>query len=164
MARTKQASAKGSRLAQTIAGYKGYSSSKAARTTDQVFSEEVLTGLSDTAATVSRMKRTASGNLPPDVMPCLDRVKDAVDMLATLVADIAPREEIVLDSVKNGQVGEIVDLDAQILEKVGSVNQALSMMDLEAGAGVTPDDLESVCELLDDLGNSLKRRAMLLAG
>jgi hypothetical protein len=38
------------------------------------------------------------------------------------------------------------------------------MMDLEGGVGISPEELESVCELLDDLGDSLRQRAMLFAG
>jgi hypothetical protein len=66
--------------------------------------------------------------------------------------------------IDNGKSQVIIDLDSSILEKVGSINQALSMMDLEGGVGVQQEDLDSICELLDGLGNQLRERAILIAG
>lgn len=150
-------------LSQTISGYKGYSSIKVARRTDQVFSEEVLEKLSETVSMVGRMKRL-SGSLNPDLLPSLDTITDDAGMLAKCIADTVPTEDSLLDVLENGKAAELVSLDSVILERVGSINQALSMMDLEGGAGITSEDLDSVCELLDDMGNYLRRRAILLTG
>ena len=164
MARTRQVPQKRVRLSQTISGYKGYSSTSAARRTDQAFSEEVLERLSETVATVSRVKRSGAGNVSPDVLPNLDVVTDSADRLAKYIADTIPTDEAVLDTLENGRVEELIGLDAVILEKIGNINQALSMMDLEGGVGITPDDLDSICELLDDVGNYLRERSILISG
>jgi hypothetical protein len=164
MARMRQMSSKESYLSQTIRGYKGYSTSVTARQTDQVFSEEILEKLSETVATVARMKRLAAGDVDPDALPTLDIITDKAERLAKDIADAVPTEDTLLDAVENGQVDDIVDLDSVILEKVGNINQALSMMDLKGGVGITPEDLDSACELLDDLGDYLRERAILLAG
>ena len=164
MARIRHASRKVSALSQTIRGYKGYSSSRSARETDQVFSEEVLDKLSESLAIVARMKRSAVESLNPEVSAILERITDSADRLAQQVADTVPSQDALLASLENGKAGEIEDLDSTILEKVGSINQALSMMDMEGGVGMTSEDLDSVRELLDDLGNHLRRRSLLLAG
>ena len=163
MAHMRQLSPKGTYLSQTIGGYKGYTTTGTARDTDQVFSEEILEKLSETVSTVTRMKRVAAGNPDPEVMPTLDIITDKADKLAKDIADAVPTEATLLDALENGKADEIIELDSAILEKVGNINQALSMMDLEGGAGITPDDLYSACELLDDLGNYLRERALILA-
>ena len=162
MARMRQLSSKGSYLSQAIRGYKGYSTTGTARETDQVFSEEILEKLSETVAMVTRMKRLASGTADPEVLPALDIITDKADRLAKDIADSVPTEDTLTDALKGGKADDIIDLDSAILEKIGNINQALSMMDLEGGAGVMPDDLDSACELLDDLGNYLRERAILL--
>jgi hypothetical protein len=164
MARMRQLSSKESHLSQAIRGYKGYSTSDAARETDQVFSEEILEKLSETVAMVTRMKRLASGTADPEVLPALDIITDKADKLAKDIADAVPTEDMLAVVLENGKADDIVDLDSAILEKIGNINQALSMMDLEGGAGVMPDDLDSACELLDDLGDCLRDRAFLLGG
>lgn len=164
MARMRQAPRRLSHLSKTIRGYKGYSSSRSARETDQVFSEEILDRLSETLAIVSRLKRSASGSVDPEVLHNLDIITDGADRFAQHVADTVPTEDALLDSLENARVGEIEALDIAILEKVGRINQALSMMDLKGTAGMTSEDLDSVCELVDDLGNYLRRRGLLLAG
>ena len=164
MARTRQVSRKGSHLSQSIRGYRGYTSSKVAHRTDQVFSEEVLSRLSETMATVTRMKRMSSVSHNPDLLAALDWIFESIDGLAKCVTDGVPMDSVLLDALENGRAGEIVGLDSEILEKVGNINQAMSMMDLEGGAGMSPEELESVCELLDDLGDSIRQRAMLIAG
>jgi hypothetical protein len=164
MARMRQVSQKSTYLSQAIPGYRGYSSSGTARKTDQVFSEEILSRLSETMATVERMKRQATGNLNPDALLALDSITETVKRLAGHVADTVPIDEILLSALENGKADEIVGLDSDILEKVGNINQALSVMDLEGGTGLTPDDLESVCELMDDLADCLRKRAFLIAG
>ena len=160
----RQLSPKGAYLSQTISGYKGYSTTGSARETDQVFSEEILEKLSETVSVVARMKRLAAGNPDPEVVPTLDIITDKDDKHAKDIADEVPTEATLLEALENGKADEIIDLDSAILEKVGNINQALSVMDLEGGAGITPDDLDSACELLDDLGNYLRERALLLAG
>jgi hypothetical protein len=160
----RQMSQKGSYLSQTIRGYKGYSSPKIARETDQVFSEEILEKLSETVSMVSRMKRLSAGTGDPEVLPTLDIITDKADGLAQYIAGSVPTDETLLNALDNGKADEIVELDSAILEKVGNINQALSMMDLEGGAGVTAEDLDSACELLDDLGNYLRERALILVG
>ncbi|MFH1313321.1 MAG: hypothetical protein ABIJ00_08835 [Candidatus Eisenbacteria bacterium] len=164
MARMRQLSPKGAYLSQTIHGYKGYSTAGTARETDQVFSEEILEKLSETVSTAARMKRLVAGNADPEVLPTLDIVTDKADKLARDIADAVPTEDTLLEALENGKADEIIDLDSAILEKVGNINQALSMMDLKGGVGITPDDLDSACELLDDLGNYLRERAIILAG
>jgi hypothetical protein len=163
MARLRQIPPELSFLSQSITGYKGYTSTKLARRTDQVFSEEVLEKLSETVSMVDRMKRH-SGSLNPDLLPSLDIITDDAGMLAKCIADTVPTDDSLLDILENGKAAELMSLDTVILERVGNINQALSMMDLEGGAGITSEDLDSVCELLDDLGNYLRRRAILLTG
>jgi hypothetical protein len=164
MARTRQVLQKGSYLSQAIPGYKGYTSSKAARRTDQVFSEEILSRLSETMATVTRMKRMAGDSINPDSLATLDAISESISRLATCIADTSPLDSVLPKALESGSADEIVGLDSDILEKMGNVSHAMSMMDLEGGAGRPPEEVESVCELLDDLGDSLKRRAMLIAG
>jgi hypothetical protein len=160
----RQLSPKGAYLSQTIRGYKGYSTAETARETDQVFSEEILEKLSETVSMVTRMKRLVAGNANPEVVPTLDIVTDKADKLAADIADSVPTEATLREALDNGKAEEIVDLDSVILEKVGNINQALSMMDLEGGVGIALDDLYSACELLDDLGNYLRERSLLLVG
>ncbi len=164
MARTKQVSQKESFLSEMIAGYGGYSSSRAACKTDQVFSEEVLSRLSESLAVTKRIERVATECLDPDALGTLYTVAESVDSLTKCLSDTAPVDAAVLDALENGRVEEIVDLDSEILDKLANINQALSMMDLEGGAGISPDELESVAELLDDLGDSLRQRVILLEG
>jgi hypothetical protein len=135
-----------------------------ARKTDQVFSEEILSKLSDTMATIGRMRRLAGGSLAPDAIPSLDALIQSVDRLAKHVAQAEPTDETLLQTLEEGKADEIVCLDSDVMEKVGNVNQALSMMDLEAGVGISSDDLDSVAELVDDLADCLKRRSMLITG
>jgi hypothetical protein len=164
MSHMRQVSQKGIHLGQTIRGYKGYSDASWARRTHQVFSEEVLTRLSEAAATVSRMKRLMAGNIGPDAMLSLDLMTERTQILAKYIADTVPTKATLNHLIDNGKSQVIIDLDSSILEKVGSINQALSMMDLEGGVGVQQEDLDSICELLDGLGNQLRERAILIAG
>jgi hypothetical protein len=151
-------------LSQAIRGYRGYASSQVARLTDQVFSEEILSKLSDTMATLGRMRRLAGGTLPPDAVPSLDSLIQSVDRLATSVAEAEPTDKTLIRTLEEGKADEIEALDRSIMEKVGNVNQALSMMDLEAGAGLSSDELDSICELVDDLADCLRKRSMLISG
>jgi hypothetical protein len=132
--------------------------------TDQVFSEEVLSKLSETVATAVRMQRMAGGNLNPDMISNLERIKDSADRLATYLTEVIPDEDVLTTARENGQADELVILDSSIIEGLGSVNQALSMMDLEGAAGISPDELDSVCDMLDALSDSLRHRALLIAG
>jgi hypothetical protein len=151
-------------LSQAIRGYRGYTSSHVARETDQVFSEEILAKLSDTMATLGRMKRLAGGTLPPDAIPSLDSLAQSVDRLAQYVAGSEPTDDSLVRTVKEGKTDEIEALDSSILEKIGNVNQVLSMMDLEAGIGISTDELDSICELVDDLADCLRKRSMVISG
>jgi hypothetical protein len=164
MSSLRPASGRRSYLAQAIRGYRGYASSRMARQTDQVFSEEVLSKLSDTMATIGRMRRLAGGSLDADALPSLDSLVQSVDRLATYVAETRPTDETLLQSVEEGKADEIVGLDSDVMEKIGSVNQALSMMDLEAGVGISSDELDSVSELVDDLADCLRKRSTLITG
>lgn len=164
MAQTRHLSQKGIYLSQTIPGYKGYTSTRTARRTDQVFSDEVLEKLSETVAVVARLKRLAGDSVSPEVLPNLDVITDSADRLAVYMAETITTDEMLLASLENGKADEIVAIDSEIIEKVGGINQALSMMDLEAGVGITAEDLDSVCELLDDLGDCLRKRSILLSG
>jgi hypothetical protein len=164
MAQTKHPSEKGGYLSQTIPGYKGYTSTRTARQTDQVFSDEVLEKLSETVAMVARLKRLAGASINPDVLPSLDVITDSADRLAAYIAETVATDDMLLSSLENGKADEIVAIDSEIIEKVGSINQALSMMDLEAGVGITAEDIDSICELLDDLGDCLRKRSILLGG
>ena len=151
-------------LSQAIRGYRGYASSQVARETDQVFSEEILSKLSDTMATLGRMRRLAGGTLAPDAVPSLDSLVQGVDRLARYLADADPTDSTLLGTLEDGKPDEIVSLDSAIMEKIGNVNQALSMMDIEAGVGISADELDSVCELIDDLSDCLRKRSMLITG
>jgi hypothetical protein len=163
MAQTRQVSAKELLLAQTIPGYKGYISSKVARQTDQAFSEELLDRLSETVAMVARMKRSAGDGASPELLPSLSIITDHADRLAKQIVDSAPGQSFLDKRSDSEKVSNIVDLDSAILEKIGNINQTLSMMDLEGGIGTTEEEVESVCELLDDLDSYLRTRAVLLA-
>jgi len=164
MARTKQISLKESYLSEMIAGYGGYSSTRAAHKTGKAFSEEVLSRLSETMAFVKRIERAGSECLDSDAVSTLNTVAESIERLVAYLSDIVPVNAAVFDVLENGRVDEILDLDSEILEKLGSINQALSMMDLEGGAGISPEELEAVVELLDDLGDSLRHRVILLGG
>ena len=164
MSHMRQVSQKGSQIGQTIPGYRGYTDASWARRTHQVFSEEVLTRLSEAAATVLRVKRLLAGNLSPDAMLSLDLMTECAQRLAKHVADTVPTKAALDHLINNGKSEELTCLDASILERVGSINQALSMMDLEGGVGVEQEDLDSICDLLDGLGDQLRERAILIAG
>jgi len=164
MTRMRPASRKKSYLSQTIHGYRGYASSRIARKTDQVFSEEILSKLSDTMATIGRMRRLAGGTLAPDAIPSLDALVQSVDRLSKHVAQTEPTDDMLLQTLEEGKADEIVSLDSDVMEKIGNVNQALSMMDLEAGVGISSDELDSISELVDDLADCLRKRSMLIAG
>ena len=144
MAQTRQASAKELLLAQAIPGYKGYASSQAARRTDQAFSEELLDRLSETVAMVARMKRFADNGASPELGPSLDIITDHADRLAKYIVDTAPGQSFLANEPDKDKVGNIVDLDSAILEKVRSINQTLSMMDLEGGVGISEEEVDSV--------------------
>jgi hypothetical protein len=164
MTRTKQVSLKESYLSEMISGYRGYSPSDRVHKTDQVFSEEVLSRLSETMAFVKRIQRAGSEWLDPDSMATLDSMAESVDSVGALLSEAKTVNAAALDNPENGRVEEIIDLDSEILDKLGNINQALSMLDLEGGVGMTPDELEAVVELLDDLGDSLRQRVLLLEG
>jgi uncharacterized protein YicC (UPF0701 family) len=164
MSRTRPISHQRLFLSQAIRGYRGYTSSHVARETDQVFSEEILAKLSETMATLGRMKRLEGGTLSSDAVPCLDTLAHSVDRLAEYVAGTEPTDDSLVRTAKEGKTDEIEALDSSILEKIGNVNQALSMMDLEAGIGISTDELDSVCELVDDLADCLRKRTTFIAG
>jgi predicted nucleic acid-binding protein len=164
MSSMRPTSRKRSYLAQAIRGYRGYASSRVARRTDQVFSEEILSKLSDTMATIGRMRRLAGDTLAPEAIPSLDALVQSVDRLSKYVAQTEPTDDTLLQTLEDGKADEIVSLDSDVMEKIGNVNQALSMMDLEAGVGISPDELESVSELVDDLADCLRKRSMLITG
>jgi hypothetical protein len=115
-------------------------------------------------ATLGRMKRLAGGTLPPDAIPGLDSLVQSVDRLARYIAETEPTDDTLLRTLEEGKADEIVTLDTSIMEKIGSINQALSMMDLEAGVGISADELESVCELVDDLADCLRNRSLMITG
>jgi hypothetical protein len=164
MAKTRPASHKRSYLSQAIRGYRGYASSRVARQTDQVFSEEILSKLSETMATIGRMRRLAGGTLTPDAVPSLDTLVQSVDRLAKYVAQTEPTGETLVQTLSEGKADEIIGLDSDVMEKIGNVNQALSMMDLEAGVGISSGELDSIAELIDDLADCLRKRSMLITG
>ncbi len=157
-------SQKRSYLSQAIRGYRGYASCRVARQTDQVFSEEILSKLGDTMATIGRMRRLAGGTLDPDAVPELDVLVQSVDRLAEYVAQTEPTDDTLLRTLEEGKADEIVGLDSDVMEKIGNVNQALAMMDLEAGVGISADELDSISELIDDLADCLRKRSMLITG
>jgi hypothetical protein len=164
MARTRQASHRGFRLSQTIPRYRGYSSAKAAHVSDQAFSEEVLSGLGDAAAAISRLRRNASGTADPEVIAKLEAMEANMEVMAGHLAAGLPKQDVLLRLKEEGRAEELESLDAAVVEKMGHVKQALSVMDLEGGVGIDAEDLESVCELVDDLGDYIKQRAILIGG
>jgi hypothetical protein len=164
MARTKQVSLKESYLSDMIPGYRGYSPADMAHKTDQVFSEEVLSRLSETMAFVKRIERAGSEWLDPESLVTLESVAESVDNVSACLSDAKTINQAGLESAEGGRVEEVIDLDSEILDKIGNINQALSMLDLEGGVGTTPDELEAVVELLDDLGDSIRQRVLLLEG
>lgn len=164
MARTKQASHEVSYLSVTIPGYKGYASWEHAQRSDCALSEEVLSNLSDTVATVKRMVREGGDCLDSTVVKDLADIEEKCEKVAKFISDLSPSPKAIDDLQGNGQMGELTSLDYLILEKVGYINQSLSAMEMEEGAGVSPDGPEAVTELVDDLGDLLRERAGLIAG
>jgi hypothetical protein len=92
----------------------------------------------------------------------LAAIEEKAENLAQTVAETAFDDAA--GSPEQGLSGQVVSLDSSILEKIGSVNQALSTMDLEGGTGISSDDLDSISDLLDDLKNQIKRRSAMLNG
>jgi hypothetical protein len=162
MSHVKHASRGGTNLSQAMPGYKGYSGAKVAHRTDRIFSEEILAKLSDAVATSSRIRRHAGTDLDSDMVSSLAAIEEKAENLAQTVAETAFDDAG--GSPEHGAGGQVVSLDSSILEKIGSVNQALSTMDLEGGAGISSDEMDSICDLLDDLRNLIKRRASMLNG
>lgn len=152
----------GAHLSQAIPGYKGYSRSGAASKTDRVFSEEILSKLSEAVATASRIKRTTAADLNPDVLASLDVIEEKAESLAQEIAGTAYEDRTGSKSLHQGEGGQVMVLDSAIVERVGHINQALASMDIEAGAGMSSEDIDAVCDLLDDLKNSIKRREAIL--
>lgn len=163
MARTKQASHEVTYLSITVPGYKGYTCWEDARRSDCALSEELLSNLSDTVATVKRMVREGGDSLEATVRKDLDEIEEKCETIAKFLGDLALSPEAIDDLKGNGQMGELTSLDYLILEKVGYINQSLSAMELEEGAGISPDGPESVRELVDDLSDLLRERAGLIS-
>ncbi len=161
MAHVKHASRGTSHLSQAIPGYKGYSHSRVAHRTDRIFSEEILSKLSEAVATASRIKRHAETDLDQDMISSLEAIEEKAECLAQTIAETA-FEESTAKAPEHGVSSQIMTLDGSILEKVGNVNQTLSTIDLEGGTGISTDDLDSICDLLDDLKGLIRRRATIL--
>ncbi len=164
MARTKQASHEVTYLSVAVPGYRGYTCWEDARKSDCALSEELLSNLSDTVAAVKRMVREAGESLDDTIRRDLGEIEEKCETIAKFLGDFALSQDAVKDLRGNGQMGELTSLDYLILEKVGYINQSLSAMELEEGAGISPDGPESVRELVDDLGDLLKERAGLVSG
>jgi hypothetical protein len=162
MAHTRHSPRPAANLSQAIPGYKGYSHSKVATRTDRIFSEEILSKLSEAVATVSRIKRVARVDLNPDVLAGLDVIEEKAESLAQTIAETAFEDRSGSRSLHQGAGSQVLALDSAIIERVGHINQALSSIDLEGGAGVTSDDVDSVSDLLDDLKTSVRRRDSIL--
>jgi hypothetical protein len=163
MARIKQASHEVTYLSVTVPGYRGYSCWEDAQKSDCALSEELLSNLSDTVATVRRMVREGGESLDTAVLRDLGGIEEECAAIAKFLGDLALSPQAIEDLRDNGQMGELTSLDYLILEKVGYINQSLSAMELEEGVGISPDGPESVKELVDDLSDLLKERAGLLA-
>jgi hypothetical protein len=164
MTTTRHSAKNGVHLSQAIPGYRGYSRSKMATRTDRIFSEEILYKLSETVATVSRIKRVAAADLDPDLVGSLDVIEEKAESLAQTIAETAYEDHTGQKTLQHGAGSQVMVLDSSILERVGSVNQALAAFDIEGGTGITPEDLDSVCDLLDDVKTSMKRREIMLNG
>lgn len=162
MAHTKHASRTTPQLSQAIPGYKGYSRSKVATKTDRIFSEEILSKLSEAVATVSRIKRVASVDLNPDILASLDVIEEKAESLAQTIAETAFDDRTGSHGLQHGAGSQVLALDSTIIERVGHINQALATIDLEGATGVTSDDVDSVSDLLDDLKTSVRRRDSIL--
>jgi hypothetical protein len=164
MTTTRHSAKNGVHLSQAIPGYRGYSRSKMATRTDRIFSEEILYKLSETVATVSRIKRVAAADLDPDLVGSLDVIEEKAESLAQTIAETAYEDHTGQKTLQHGAGSQVMVLDSSILERVGSVNQALAAFDIEGGTGITSEDLDSVCDLLDDVKTSMKRREIMLNG
>jgi hypothetical protein len=121
-----------------------------------------LSNLSDTVATVKRMVRESGESLDSGVASDLAEIEEKCEAIAKFLGDLALSPDAIRNLQGNGQMGELTSLDYLILEKVGYMNQSLSAMELEEGAGISPDGPESVKELVDDLSDLLKERAGLI--
>ena len=122
-----------------------------------------LRQLLDRGASVRAIVRSR-GRLPPEVAASssLTAIEEKAENLAQTVAETAYDDSS--GSPEHGTGGQVMSLDSSIIEKIGSINQALSTLDLEAGAGASSDEMDSICDLLDDLRNLIKRRATMLSG
>jgi uncharacterized protein YicC (UPF0701 family) len=163
MARTKQASHEVSYLSVTVPGYRGYSTPEDARKSDCALSEEILSNLSETVATVRRMMRQGGESLDAVAAGGLVDIEEKCESVAKSLSDLAVSNRAIEELRGNGQMGELTSLDYLILEKVGYINQSLSAMEMEEGVGISPDGPESIMELIADLSDLLKERAGLIA-
>jgi hypothetical protein len=93
----------------------------------------------------------------------LGEIEEKCETIAKFLGDLAVSPGAIEGLSGNGQMGELTSLDYLILEKVGYMSQSLSAMELEEGAGISPDGPESVIELVDDLSDLLKERAGLIS-
>jgi hypothetical protein len=163
MARTKQASHEVGYLSVTVPGYKGYTTWEDALQSDCALSEEVLSNLSEAVGTARRMLREAGTSADGAVARSLVDIEEKSESIAKFLGSFSLSDRAVRELRTNGKMGELTSLDYLILEKVGYINQSLSAMELEEGAGISPDGPESVIELVEDLSDLLKERAELLS-
>ena len=150
-------------LSATIDGYEGYESADVAPKTNQVFLEELSERISELEGFEKRLRRTCEEIDDHGATLFLDRIREKLTVIRNEIAkatSIAGCQCLCVD----GMDEELEAIDEKIVEKFGSINQALALIDLEGGMGLEQADLEGVLELLDDVNDLLYRRTMLLSG
>ena len=150
-------------LSATIDGYEGYESADTAPKTNQVFLEELSERISELEGFEKRLRRTCEEIDDHGATLFLDRIREKLAVIRNEIAkatSIAGCQCLCVD----GTDEELEAIDEKIVEKFGSINQALALIDLEGGMGLEQADLEGVLELLDDVNDLLYRRTMLLSG
>ncbi len=164
MGAVKQKSNRIAQLSLAIPGYKGYTTWKNACETDTAFSEELLSRLSDITGHARRMKRLCNELACHDLGSLFDEMIKYTERLARIVGDITPQRRAISEVTDSRKSTEITELDYRILEKIGNINQSLSMLELEEATGLVSEDIEPIIELLNDLESSVLERANLIGG
>ncbi len=163
MRRSRQSSQLSHPLSVAIKGYEGYGNASLAAKTNRVFLDELSERFSALGGFDRRLRRTCEGIGDHGATLFLDRIREKLEVIESEIAKAGSTTECQC-LCADGTGEELEAIDEKIIEKIGSINQALALIDLEGGMGLEQADLEGVLELLDDVGDLLYRRKMLLSG
>ncbi len=160
MRRTRSSSQVFYPLSATIKGYEGYSNRVRASRTNSAFIDEVSEKIEEIHALEQRLQRLCQETGNHDAWSLLKRIDDKIEKLGE---EVHSSRSLGATSEKLSASEDILAIDEAIVEKIGSIGQALALIDLESGMGLEQDDLEGVLELLDDVSDLIKRRKMLIS-